>query len=86
MTGMYETLPIILLGIAQFCLSIAIIRQQKKLAPLWEFYENLREIATEIGDKTKENRCPICAERSGCPAYETGVAYPCPYYEEKDDD
>lgn len=29
----------------------------------------------------EETRCPECGERESCPAYETGVLYPCPYYE-----
>lgn len=30
-----------------------------------------------------ENRCSSCAEGQDCPAYGTGVIYPCPYYERK---
>ena len=29
----------------------------------------------------EEERCPECGERETCPAYDTGVLYPCPYYE-----
>lgn len=29
----------------------------------------------------EEKRCPSCAAWVSCPAYMTGVAYPCPYYE-----
>lgn len=28
----------------------------------------------------EEDRCPECGERGSCPAYESGVLYPCPYY------
>ena len=28
----------------------------------------------------EEDRCPECGERRSCPAYDTGVLYPCPYY------
>lgn len=28
-----------------------------------------------------EGRCGICKERESCPAFETGVAYPCRYFE-----
>lgn len=31
-----------------------------------------------------EERCPMCKERSDCPAYESGVAWPCPYYQKED--
>ena len=30
--------------------------------------------------KREEERCPVCGERENCPAYESGVLYPCPYY------
>lgn len=33
------------------------------------------------GEKT-ENRCHKCTEQKECPAYDTGVIYPCPYFRE----
>ena len=33
------------------------------------------------GEKT-ENRCHKCTEQKECPAYDTGVIYPCPYFKE----
>lgn len=30
----------------------------------------------------EEHRCDKCKERDICPAYNTGVIYPCPYYKE----
>lgn len=42
--------------------------------------EDLQEIKRCI--KT-ETRCEICAERETCPAYYTGVAYPCTHYKEE---
>ena len=31
----------------------------------------------------EEHRCQVCVERESCPAFETGVAYPCRYFEEE---
>ena len=30
----------------------------------------------------EETRCVKCKKRDLCPAYDTGVIYPCPYYKE----
>lgn len=30
----------------------------------------------------EEHRCGSCKKRDICPAYNTGVIYPCPYYKE----
>ena len=32
--------------------------------------------------KKDETRCHSCQERKTCPAFDTGVMYPCPYYKE----
>lgn len=29
-----------------------------------------------------EDRCHQCTEKDSCPAYDTGVIYPCPYFKE----
>lgn len=36
----------------------------------------------EQGMERDETRCCNCQERKVCPAFNTGVAYPCPYYKE----
>lgn len=41
--------------------------------------EKLKMCLQILTDK-EEERCPSCAEWSDCPAYNTGVAYPCPWY------
>ena len=41
---------------------------------------DLREIKRRLGNET---RCRICADREACPAYETGVTYPCAHYKEE---
>lgn len=33
-------------------------------------------------NEPEENRCGRCKKRDWCLAYETGVIYPCPYFEE----
>lgn len=33
--------------------------------------------------KQKEHWCGRCKEQAECPAYNTGVIYPCPYYKEE---
>ena len=32
--------------------------------------------------ETEEHRCGSCGKQDTCPAYNTGVIYPCPYYKE----
>jgi hypothetical protein len=32
----------------------------------------------------KETRCDTCSEAAKCPAFDTGVLYPCPYYHQKE--
>ena len=41
----------------------------------------LEKLAMRIGGE--EKRCLTCRERTNCPAFGTGVCYPCPYYEER---
>lgn len=49
-------------------------------------YKMVRDIARTIDhlegacNTSKEKRCPTCIARNSCPAYNTGVIYPCPYY------
>lgn len=31
----------------------------------------------------EETRCRYCHERETCPAFDTGVLYPCPYFKEE---
>lgn len=35
-------------------------------------------------EQEEEYRCKICKEQGVCPAFETGVIYPCPYFKEDD--
>lgn len=32
----------------------------------------------------EETRCHTCAEAKDCPAFDTGVIRPCPYYQRKE--
>ena len=32
----------------------------------------------------EEDRCRICGKRTSCPAYKTGVIYPCPHFREEE--
>jgi len=47
-------------------------KQYKMLWSLWK--DNTIE---------EEKRCYRCRERETCPAFDTGVLYPCPYFEEE---
>lgn len=38
-----------------------------------------------VWDWPTEIRCPTCAEGPNCPAFDTGVSYPCPHYQKKED-
>lgn len=46
----------------------------------------LRCLAWQLGIRRTENRCPTCQDGRDCPAYNTGVIYPCPYYKKKEED
>ena len=35
-------------------------------------------------DKNEEHRCWFCKSWADCPACDTGVIYPCPYFKEED--
>ncbi len=35
-------------------------------------------------DWPEETRCDTCAKAADCPAFHTGVIYPCPYYYQKE--
>lgn len=63
--------------IAAFCLGLAdemCYNHHERGQRLWAFSQALKE--------AEEARCPECGERESCPAYGTGVLYPCPYYED----
>lgn len=32
----------------------------------------------------EEDRCHFCRSQATCPAFDTGVLYPCPYFEKED--
>ncbi len=37
-----------------------------------------------VWDWPREKRCPTCAKGPNCPAFNTGVIRPCPYYHQKE--
>lgn len=37
-----------------------------------------------VWDYPKEKRCFTCEERAKCPAFNSGVIRPCPYYRQKE--
>lgn len=39
---------------------------------------------TIMWDWPTEKRCHTCAEAENCPAFDTGVVRPCPYYHQKE--
>gem|GEM_PF-5712309 len=44
----------------------------------------LRPRPSDDQDAPQEIRCDSCVEHSVCPAADTGVAYPCPWYVKKE--
>lgn len=44
-----------------------------------------RGIYPNIPIRREEDRCRDCGERETCPAYDTGVIYPCPHYRREED-
>lgn len=55
----------------------------------WSMTRELRQQILKIQDLQRrqklpgENRCHFCEHSSDCPAFDTGVIYPCPFYEFK---
>lgn len=58
---------------------------KKKYDELWDNVWNLEEEVEIWKDTQSEQRCQHCRWRKDCPAYDTGVAYPCKHYEEDED-
>lgn len=50
------------------------------LRRIWKLQEQVDYLETAGQD---EQRCQHCKLRKDCPAYDTGVAYPCKHYEEE---
>lgn len=83
---------IILLWICSGLLLWQLIKLQRKVDQLeyWDL-DDLKERVQELEyfedmwtrDLQTEQRCQHCQNRNDCPAYDTGVCYPCEHYEEK---
>lgn len=78
-----------LLAISQACLAISIIFMIRGNARLSQRIKDLEyksflleEKITEL--EAEETRCPDCAYKELCPAYETGVAYPCKHFKQEE--
>ena len=46
--------------------------------------EDLKREKLEQLKMPEEFRCCICDQREDCPANDTGVVFPCPYYKEEE--
>lgn len=47
--------------------------------PTCEYFQDCER---ETQHQNEEYRCEICRIQDECPAYDTGVLYPCPHFEE----
>ena len=56
----------------------------------WSLTRSVQRISEDLQEVKRciktETRCNTCSEREFCPARNTGVSYPCPYYEEEKQD
>ncbi len=52
---------------------------------LLEFIETQMALGRAVHIQPEETRCRRCQERETCPAFDTGVVYPCPYFKEETD-
>ncbi len=54
--------------------------------PIRKLYQTMKQhdrIIRELQDREREeDRCHFCKDQAACPAFDTGVLYPCPYFEE----
>lgn len=50
-----------------------------------EYIESLDEFdpPADLAQEHTEFRCSICRDRNECPAYNSGVAYPCAHFKEE---
>lgn len=72
----------VLLAIGYVCLSICCwIQDRINKRQQLEIRELKRLVQKNFPE---EPRCKICKAKEKCPAYETGVIYPCPYFNEED--
>lgn len=63
---------------------------KKEYDKLWGNVDNLEEEMEILKEKVEiwkdtqgEQRCQHCRSRETCPAYDTGVSYPCKYFDEE---
>ena len=49
----------------------------RAFCPTCEFFQDCE---WETKHQNEEYRCEICKDWDSCPAYKTGVIYPCPYF------
>lgn len=49
--------------------------------PTCEFFQDCE---WETQHQNEEYRCEICKSQDVCPAFDSGVIYPCPYFKEDD--
>jgi hypothetical protein len=38
------------------------------------------QVRRKLGLDKEETRCYLCREATDCPAFQSGVCYPCPYF------
>lgn len=60
-------------------------REQKGMAAYKDWLMKKVKEAEKKAKSSVEQRCQHCVEGPECPGYNTGVVYPCQYYEEREE-
>ena len=76
------TIPVLILTmIVLWIFNWRVLQQWREEQEDWESYKQW--LAKKAGENV-EQRCQHCKAGKSCPGYNTGVIYPCSYYEEEE--
>lgn len=78
MVDFLTTIAVVLLACSNIMTCCKVSEQEKRIKQLEKFNSYLHS-------SNEEHRCNYCEDRDNCPAYMTGVLFPCPGYKEADD-
>lgn len=72
---------VVLLGFIMLQLYTQLTILERKIKEI----EKLEEFKSYLHSINEEHRCNYCEDRDNCPAYMSGVLFPCPGYKEAND-
>ena len=77
MIDLLITTAVVLLATSNMMTCYKVSKQEKRIQQLEKFNSYLHS-------SNEEHRCNYCEDRDNCPAYMSGVLFPCPGYKEAD--